>query len=461
MYCFNNVNILLNNVYMPCDSTIEVNNLEYQDVLCELSRICEQFTSSVILLGGDFNTDIARSKSFNTNNFKEFLEKENLVNCINHVLSDIDFTYESKVNGERSVFDHFIVPENVFPLITKHSVLHDVHNFSDHSPIALSVYIDYKHVKTHMYKPCIIRDKATDHDILRYQTVLNILLADIKLPYEAIHCTDYFCTHHNESIQVFYDNIITACINAAADTSPVIGNSSLRRSIAEWEEHVSSSKDKALFWHKLWKQNGCPHQGIVADICSQYHYAVRQAKINSDILKSNSIAQHFAENDPSKFWQDINKFIGKKSISPNNIDGETDSNKIANNFACKYEKLYNMVSFNQVEMNELMQNVTSDNKHICIEGGCNSQHHISVTNIESAMKHIKSNKKDGFDDVSTSHLIHASSVLNIHMSLLFTAMLHHGFSPSPFRFSKLIHIVKNKRKSLHDSNNYCDIYSSQ
>ena len=67
-------------------------------------------------------------------------------------------------------------------------------------------------------------------------------------------------------------------------------------------------------------------------------------------------------------------------------------------------------------MNELMQNVTQIIHrciHRCIEGGCNSQHHISVTNIESAMKHIKSNTKDGFDDVSTSHLIHASSVLKI------------------------------------------------
>ena len=184
---------------------------------------------------------------------------------------------------------------------------------------------------------------------------------------------------------------------------------------------------------------------------SQYHSAVRQAKINSDILKSNSIAKTFAENDPSKFWQDIHQFIGK---TLNNIDGETDSNEIANNFACKNEKSYNTVSFNKIEMNELMQDVTSDIKHRCIEGGCNSQHQISVTNIESAIKHIKSNKKDGFDDVSTSHLIHASSVLNIQKSLLFTAMLHHGFSPSQFRFSKLIPIVKNRRKSLHDSNNY-------
>ena len=96
-----------------------------------------------------------------------------------------------------------------------------------------------------MYKPCISWDKATDHDILRYQTVLKILLADIKLPYEAIHCTDYFRTHHNESIQVYCDSIITACIKAAADTIHVKGNSSPRRSIAEWEEQVSSSKDKS------------------------------------------------------------------------------------------------------------------------------------------------------------------------------------------------------------------------
>ena len=255
-----------------------------------------------------------------------------------------------------------------------------------------------------------------------------------------MHCTDYFCTHHNESIQVYYDNIITAFINAAADTIPVKGNSSPRLSIAEWEEQVSSSKDKTLFWHKLWKQNGIlgTHQGILAYIRqktrSQYHCAVRQAKINSDILKSNSIAQTFAENDPSKFWQDIHKFIGKKSISPNNSDGETDSNKIANNFACKYEELYNTVSFNQIEMNELMENVTSDIKHRCIEGGCNSQHPISVTNIESAMKHIKSNKKDGFDDVSTSHLMHVSSDLNIHMSFFLQQCYTMVFRPVNFDF---------------------------
>ena len=33
----------------------------------------------------------------------------------------------------------------------------------------------------------------------------------------------------------------------------------------------------------------------------------------------------------------IHKLTGKKRISPNNIDGETDGDKIANNFAGEYE----------------------------------------------------------------------------------------------------------------------------
>ena len=74
--------------------------------------------------------------------------------------------------------------------------------------------------------------------------------------------------------------------------------------------------------------------------------------------------------------KDIHNLTGKKRISPNNIDGETDGDKIANNFAGEYEELYNTVSFDQIEINELLQTVSSDIKHGCIGGGCNSQHHI-------------------------------------------------------------------------------------
>ena len=50
------------------------------------------------------------------------------------------------------------------------------------------------------------------------------------------------------------------------------------------------------------------------------------------------------------------------------------------------------------------------------------------------------------------HFINGTPNLNVHLSLLFRAMLRHGFSPSQFCMSKLILIPKNKKKSLNDSN---------
>ena len=54
----------------------------------------------------------------------------------------------------------------------------------------------------------------------------------------------------------------------------------------------------------------------------------------------------------------------------------------------------------------------------------------------------------------SDHLINGTPNLNVHLSLLLTAMLRHGFSPSQFCMSKLIPIPKNKKKSLNDSSNY-------
>ena len=75
---------------------------------------------------------------------------------------------------------------------------------------------------------------------------------------------------------------------------PLKGNPP-RRSIAEWEEQVSSSNDKILQYAvdaELLSTSG--HTGrFMTKTGAQYHYAVRQATINSDILKSNSVAQTF------------------------------------------------------------------------------------------------------------------------------------------------------------------------
>ena len=87
-------------------------------------------------------------------------------------------------------------------------------------------------------------------------------------------------------------------------------------------------------------------------------------------------------------------------------------------------------------------------------GKCKAQHTITVGDIDKGLNGLHNNKRDETCDMFSDHLINGTPNLNIHLSLLFTAMLRHGFSPSQFCMSKLIPIPKNKKKSLNDSSNY-------
>jgi hypothetical protein len=51
-------------------------------------------------------------------------------------------------------------------------------------------------------------------------------------------------------------------------------------------------------------------------------------------------------------------------------------------------------------------------------------------------------------------LIYAPDDVLVHLSLLFTSMIRHGFSPTPFIKSTIVPIPKNVRKSTNDSSNY-------
>ena len=54
-----NINILICNVYMPCDDRSVAKNLEiYNDVLNEVSQLRIKYNPSYFIVGGDFNTDL-------------------------------------------------------------------------------------------------------------------------------------------------------------------------------------------------------------------------------------------------------------------------------------------------------------------------------------------------------------------------------------------------------------------
>ena len=57
----------------------------------------------------------------------------------------------------------------------------------------------------------------------------------------------------------------------------------------------------------------------------------------------------------------------------------------------------------------------------------------------------------------TDHIINGTAKLNTMMSLLFTSMIHHSFTPMDMLLGTIIPIPKDTRKSANDSNNYRSI----
>jgi hypothetical protein len=208
----------------------------------------------------------------------------------------------------------------------------------------------------------------------------------------------------------------------------------------------------------LWKDIGSPRSGVVADIRTQcrakYHYVLRKIRKNKENIEADRLAQALLVHDDHTFFSTVNKIRGKKVSLASKVDGVEGKEAIGNVFASKASVLYNIVSYDQTEMDSLSRAMDQDVICKCVNGKCYHSHNVSVHDICFAVKSLKKGKSDGNNDQTTDHLIYGSQRLFTYLALLFTSMIHHSFSPQEFLLSTIIPIPKSKRKSIGDSENY-------
>ena len=115
--------VILICVYMPCDSNSDDDQVYcYNEILCEISSIRESTGISNCIICGDFNTDPSRNNSAHTRSLRRFADYEGIIFCCNLESSDIDYTFESKMNGARSCIDHVLASSNLFDSISQYKV---------------------------------------------------------------------------------------------------------------------------------------------------------------------------------------------------------------------------------------------------------------------------------------------------------------------------------------------------
>ena len=69
-------------------------------------------------------------------------------------------------------------------------------------------------------------------------------------------------------------------------------------------------------------------------------------------------------------------------------------------------------------------------------------HAISDSSVSDAIKKLKIGKSDGYDGLTSDYIINGTPLLTHYLSLLFSLMLSHCYTPTSFCVSTMIPIPK-------------------
>ncbi len=268
--------ILLVCAYMSCDDNRPNHNImDFNIVIKDIKTICNSVNVQLVILGGDFNTDLRRSYYFTTA-FNEYINDELMYPCIKSDCSTEQCTYCSKGSNSRSLIDHFVISENLQDDLSSYDEIDSHDNFLDHITFkfVLNVNVIYCHRSATVQENITLPawSKLTNGQIIAYQSVLNDKLNNIITPYAKM------CKVHHSEICEYHDAVIMSMIDACRETIPTTKPANKFKTIPGWNDYVKGYFDTSLFWHNMWVENDKPHNGIVADLMRQtrakYHHVL-------------------------------------------------------------------------------------------------------------------------------------------------------------------------------------------
>lgn len=294
--------------------------------------------------------------------------------------------------------------------------------------------------------------KATDENIASYKQELNDKICSLEYDLDMFTCKDLFCSKHKDSINCLYKKVINCILDAESSHIPTT-TPSTKKTVPGWSDEVEHFRQIALYWHKCWKDAGCPHQGEISRMRrvtrAQYHRAIKMVKRNSDKITMNKMAEALINNKTRDLFAESRRFKGRNSNLPKSVDDAKSDVDISSMFRDKYDSLYNSVPFNQADMDKIKEDIDSS-----LKTAPKCDYSITVHDVIKSVSHLKSGKSDGYEGLCSDNLIHAPHSLFVILTLIFNAMIVHGVSPDSMILGTMIPIPKNRKQSLMDSNNY-------
>ena len=456
----NGSSFLLHNVYMPTDTCHdECNNDLFNEILSEIEYVNVSHDNiDNVVIAGDFNTDLSRSASLHCASLLDFCENRDLKMCQFLDIASVDYSYMNACANATSLIDHFIVSDVLSPSVVR---LHHGQNMSDHCPVTLTLSDFSNRIPSNSPRNERLRyswHKASDIDIMMYKYTLNECLRAIELPVDVLACRGTECVCDLEAINSYYHDIVNACLNAADCAIPKTGG---RRRVAGWTQYVKPYKDRSILWFRMWLENGRPNTGAVYECMRKtkrdYKRVARWVLRNQEKLSAHKMADALLARRERDFWTEVKKKSKGAQASANYVDDAQGDEEIGQLFSDRFNQLYNSVSFEQQDMDELLRKVDAAKLQQCSQGSCYCSHKVNARDVSKAIGSLKAAKSDVCEGITSDCFIYACDELLIHVALLLNIMIVHSHAPEPFLCATIIPIPKNVRKSRSDSSNYRSI----
>ena len=454
-------NILFINVYMPCNTTNA--NEEFIDILTEIVTLCNIYDGSDVVLGGDFNCDLAVGDA-RVNILEEFLSLTDLKPLVKEVIYNIQYTFVNTQN-HTSLIDHFFINPRLGFLVDAFRTISEGDNLSDHLPLKLVFSLNLSRSSSrstnghqNFSRPELRFNwsESLPCERVNYKCTLKHLLSSINIPSDSVLCCNFNCNDHYEEF-VKYQYCIMEAIEFASLGSIRYFNSHLNKSkvIKGWSENVERFRVNAMFWHEIWKDMERPTVGVVADIRratrSAYHRAIKDnGNFQNDIIKFN-VASNLMSCNSRLFWKEVRKISGNDKHCPVPI-GDKTGQEACNLFKDKYNELYNNSSPNNLKnicdnklQSTCLNTVNVPDQHL---------HSISSVMVKNAVKNLNKGKKDDSVPIYSDSIIEGPEELYVHLANLFTIMLRHSYSSDIFNLVVFSPLIKDERKDHGDIDNY-------
>ena len=400
-------------VYLPYEDGYD--NIDaFSDEISRLENLINNNLDCHIITCGDFNVDFSRNW-LHTEVLSSFCENMNVKSVCGHPNSTIDYTYNFGMS-RFNILDHFLLSGVLYEnCVVRAYVLHDVDNLSDHDATFLDLDLDVRYVglSANVYTPRLSWKKASDSDLFNYKSALSMYLGEMNFQSDVFTCHDTNCknSYHFRTLSDYVHDITIACLKAGQDTIPVTAPRQQNGRLAGWLEHVQPLREKSLFWHHLWVENGKPHAGVVADCMRRsraaYHYAVRFIRKDEDNIRCERIMNTAEMNDDCNFWSEIKRIRAKKPARCKTVDGFSNDDDIAQLFASSYKDLYTSVPYNESEMLKLIE----ANDVNVMQNGFTGDCIITASDVKKAVSKLKSHKSDGSFELNTDHFLNAGDDL--------------------------------------------------